>query len=110
MLQTEIGRTQLNGNLFFEHTDQSREYSGIRLKYQWQVKHRWRPALQFGLQGFAELGDWDHWAPRDQQSHRAGPAIFGSLPVGNGQSITGVRSVSFGVSAMISLTCGPKPA
>jgi hypothetical protein len=39
-----------------------------------------------GAQGFGELGEWDHWAPRDKQSHRAGPAIFGTLPVGDKQA------------------------
>ena len=53
-----------------------------QIKYPWQVEYRWRPALQFGLQGFGELGPWDNWAPRKQQSHRAGPMISGSLPIG----------------------------
>jgi hypothetical protein len=53
-------------------------------KYQWQLRHRWRPWLHFGAQGFGEVGPWRHWATRDEQSHRAGPALFGTLPVGEG--------------------------
>ena len=41
-------------------------------------------ALNFGAQGFGELGPWDDWAPHDLQSHRAGPALFGSIGVGPG--------------------------
>ena len=87
VFQTDIGRTQLNANLFFERSYQTSEPSPTQLKYQWQIKHRWHPALQFGLQGFGELGQWDHWAPRDRQSHRAGPAIFGSVPIGGKQAL-----------------------
>ena len=87
VLQTDIERTQLNGNVFFE-----RGYAGAypqqtQMKYQWQVRYRWRPPLHFGLQGFGELGPWDHWAPRDQQSHRAGPAVFGTVPFGERQAL-----------------------
>ena len=87
VLQTDFGRTQVNVNVFFEHTYGEYASSHTQMKYQWQLKHRWKPTLQFGLQGFGELGDWSHWSPRDQQSHRAGPALFGSLPVGRGQTI-----------------------
>ncbi|MFI4930954.1 MAG: hypothetical protein ACHP83_11990 [Burkholderiales bacterium] len=87
VLQTDIERTQLNGNVFFE-----RGYAGAypqqtQMKYQWQVRYRWRPPLHFGLQGFGELGPWDHWAPRDEQSHRAGPAVFGTVPFGERQAL-----------------------
>ncbi|MFZ6845553.1 hypothetical protein [Undibacterium sp. RuTC16W] len=84
-LQTDIGKVRLNGNVFFERSFASEESYGngqgnaTQMKYQWQAKYRWIPALHIGLQGFGELGDWDHWASRDQQSHRIGPAVFGSF-------------------------------
>ena len=87
VLQTDVDRTQLNLNLFFERGYRTDEPSPTSLKYQWQIKQRWRPALQFGLQGFGELGEWDNWAPRDRQSHRAGPAVFGTLPLGTQRSL-----------------------
>ena len=88
VLQTDIGRTQLNLNLFFEHTWRS-EYASARtqMKYQWQAKYRWTPAVQFGAQGFGELGDWAKWAPRDEQSHRVGPALFGRWDFGQGRAL-----------------------
>jgi len=87
VLQTDVGRTQLNFNLFVERSYRTDEPSPTNLKYQWQIKQRWRPALQVGLLGFGELGQWDDWAPRERQSHRAGPAIFGSLPLGAQRSV-----------------------
>jgi hypothetical protein len=85
VLQTDVGRTQLNANVFVERGYGDALPVPAELKYQWQVRHRWKPALHIGLQGFGELGPWDRWAPRDQQSHRAGPAIFGTLPSGSAQ-------------------------
>lgn len=84
VLQTDVGRTQVNANVFLERTFGAGASKPTQMKYQWQLRHRWKPGFQFGAQGFGELGAWDHWADRDAQSHRAGPALFGTLPVGSG--------------------------
>ena len=86
-LQTDVGRTQLNANVFLERRFDGVVPSPTKLKYQWQVKHRWKPWLHFGLQGFGELGPWDHWSPHARQSHRAGPVLSGSWDVGARQQI-----------------------
>jgi hypothetical protein len=96
VLQTDIGRTQLNFNVFFEHEYGDDADGGTEMKYQWQIKRRWMPHVQFGLQGFGELGNWIHWEARDKQSHRAGPAIFGSVPVGGGTSLLYQAAILFG--------------
>lgn len=82
VLQTDVGRTQLNANVFFERSWGGRAPKPTQMKYQWQVRHRWKRGFHVGAQGFGELGQWDHWAERDDQSHRAGPALFGAIPVG----------------------------
>jgi hypothetical protein len=74
--QTDIGRTQLNANLFLARGIHTSEPTITQLKYQWQVRHRWQRGLHFGLQGFGELGRWNHWDAASAQSHRAGPAVF----------------------------------
>jgi hypothetical protein len=84
VLQTDIGRTQVNFNVVFEHGYAAERDDAVQLKYQWQLRHRWRPWLHFGAQGFGELGPWDHWSAGSAQSHRAGPALFGALPAGPG--------------------------
>lgn len=78
-LQTDATRTQINANLLFERNVDTATPPVTRLKYQWQLRHRWQPGLHLGVQGFGELGPWADWAPRDGQSHRAGPAVFGTL-------------------------------
>jgi hypothetical protein len=86
VMQTEFGRTQLNLNLFFERHYRTGEPEPMQMKYQWQVKYRWIEKLQFGVQGFGEMGEWDHWLPRGQQSHRAGPALLGTWDLGGGHA------------------------
>jgi hypothetical protein len=84
VLQTDIERTQLNFNLIFDRSFDGATAQPTQLKYQWQVRSRWQHWLNVGAQGFGELGAWDHWAPHDAQSHRAGPALFGSVGAGPG--------------------------
>lgn len=84
VFQTEVGRTQFNANLLFDRNYRAEHAGRMQMNYQWQVKYRLLPALHLGLQGFGELGDYDHWAPRDQQSHRAGPMLAGSVPLPGG--------------------------
>lgn len=59
----------------------------MQFLYQWQVKYRWLPQFEYGLQGFGQTGDVDKWAPAEQQVHKAGPAIFGKLPLGGREAI-----------------------
>lgn len=87
VVQTEIGRTQLNFNVFFERGFHSVFPGATQLKYQWQTKYRTRSMLKLGLQGFGELGPWNHWLPRAQQSHRAGPVVSGAWPLAGAQSV-----------------------
>lgn len=87
LLQKEFGRLQLNTNLLVERIFDSVSSNGTGLGYQWQAKYRWRQQLEFGAQGFGEMGDWKHWAPSAEQNHRWGPAIFGKLGLGGRQAI-----------------------
>lgn len=81
-LQTEWWRTQFNLNLFFQRDYRVAQGGPTQLVYQWQVRQHWRPVLNFGVQGFGELGKWDNWNHREDQSHRLGPALFGTAYFG----------------------------
>lgn len=87
LFQTEFGKIQVNANLLFERHIRAAEPSKTEMGYQLQVKYRWKPAFEYGLQAFGEMGQWDNWAPRSEQSHRFGPAIFGKLPLGQSKAI-----------------------
>lgn len=85
-MQTDFDRLQVNANVFFERSYRSSQVSSMQMKYQWQGKYRWRPALEFGLLGFGELGSWSNWSSRAQQAHRLGPVISGSFRPGGGSN------------------------
>lgn len=87
LLQTEFGRLQLNGNLLFQRNYRADFSNDTQFLYQWQAKYRWQPQIEFGLQGFGEMGKWDHWAARDERIHKAGPAVFGKLPFDGRQAV-----------------------
>ncbi|WP_211097231.1 hypothetical protein [Herbaspirillum sp. ST 5-3] len=87
LFQKEFGKTQLNLNILFERNYRAAEANPMRLGYQWQAKYRWTPQFEFGAQGFGDVGKWDHFAPRAEQSHIFGPAIFGKIALGGRQAI-----------------------
>lgn len=103
LFQKEFGKLQLNANLLFVRAFGKMDETGVpfstNLAYQWQAKYRWQPVFEFGLQGMGEVGKWNNWYPQAEQSHRVGPAVFGKLPLGNGQAIKYNAAWLFGASA-----------
>ena len=97
LLQTEFGKLQLNGNLIFQRTFGPNQHP-TELGYQWQAKYRLQPTLEFGLQGFGDMGKWNHWAPADEQNHRLGPAVFGKFDLGTKKAIKYNAALLFGTS------------
>lgn len=87
VFQADVGRWQLNANAFFDRGVGGAEPRTAELKYQWQAKYRTRDGLNFGLQGFGELGPWRDWLPSKEQSHRVGPAIEATLPAGGAATL-----------------------
>jgi hypothetical protein len=87
LVQTEFGKVQLNANFLLQRSYRAEALSETQFLYQWQAKYRWLRQIEFGLQGFGEMGKWNHWAADDERSHRAGPAVFGKLPQGERRAI-----------------------
>ena len=91
LFQTEFGKFQWNGNLLFERAFGKADENGVHystnFSYQWQAKYRWQPILEFGLQGFGDMGKWNNWNKQIDQIHRVGPAVFGKFALGNRRAI-----------------------
>ena len=101
LFQTEFGKLQLNGNVLFERKFGNNNAVNpyvTEMGYQWQAKYRWIKSLEFGAQGFGEIGKWDHWDNAGFQNHRAGPAIFGKFALANKQAIKYNAAWLFGMS------------
>lgn len=100
LFQTETGKLQLNGNLLFERKlggDEGDDHI-TEMGYQWQAKYRWKPEFEFGMQGFGEMGEWNHWEDGDAQNHRMGPAIFGKFHLGSKQALKYNAAILLGAS------------
>jgi hypothetical protein len=100
LFQTEFRKWQLNGNILFEKHVDAEPPSSTEIGYQWQVKYRWQPSLEPGLQGFGEMGEWDDWEAGDEQSHKIGPAVFGMV------SLDVHRVVRYNAAWLFGLTDG----
>ncbi len=89
LLQSEFGRLQLNANMLLQRVYRNTDglSHSTEFGYQWQAKYRWRKELEWGLQGFGEMGKWNNWDSRELQNHRLGPAVFGKLDLGNHQAL-----------------------
>lgn len=87
LLQTEFGQWQLNGNVLWERNHRNDVPGPTKLLHQFQAKYRWTKELEFGLQSFGEVGQWNAWLPRPDREHRIGPALFGKLGLGAHRAI-----------------------
>lgn len=87
LLQTDFGKWQLNGNVLLERNHRNDVPGITNLLHQVQIKYRWKPELEFGIQSLGEVGRWTHWLPPQERDHRIGPAIFGKIALGNHQAI-----------------------
>lgn len=103
LFQHGTGKLQLNGNLLWERKFGNRNDGDdpymTEFGYQWQIKYRWQPVLEFGMQGFGELGQWDHWEKSANQNHRFGPAVFGKFSLGHRHAIKYNAAWLFGASS-----------
>jgi hypothetical protein len=86
LFQTDIGMTTWNANFLIQRYYHAEEPSRATAYYQVQGKYRYRRELEFGFQGFGDLGYWDSWYATRDQGHRFGPAVFGKLPLGGRQA------------------------
>jgi len=101
LFQWDTGPLRWNTNIFLERAFRSRteEPHETELQYQAQVAYRLKNGMDVGVQAFGDLGKWNDWLPRDEQSHRIGPAVFGKLKLGEGrQAIRWNAAWLFGAS------------
>lgn len=98
LLQTEIGKTQINFNPLLERKFDTDGEEETELVYEWQVAYRLQQSFEFGLQGFGEVGEWNDWEKSSEQSHKAGPMIAGKLPLGDHDAIKYDTAILFGLN------------
>ena len=99
LLQTDITpRIQANLNVLVEKHIRTATPSKAELGYQWQLKYRLQPAFEYGLQGIGGLGPVSNWSPKNEQTHKVGPAVFGRIRAGQKEFIKFNAAVLFGTT------------
>lgn len=99
LLQTDL-TPSIQGNLNVLVTKHIRAATPTKAEmgYQWQLKYRWQPNFEYGLQGFGDMGPTSHLSSRDEQSHTLGPAFFGRVRTGQHEFIKYNAGVLFGAT------------
>ena len=100
LLQWDTGPLRWNANVFVEraHASRTDEPHETELQYQAQVAYHLKNGMDVGAQAFGDLGKWNDWLPRDEQSHRIGPAVFGKVRLGGRQAIRWNAAWLFGAT------------
>lgn len=99
LLQKDIGKVEVNVNLLVKRYLQSTESSSSQFSYQGQVKYRYSPPLEMGVQAFGRLSaDGRAWAPYSQQLLRVGPVVLGRL------KLPRERSLAYNIGFLVGTT------
>jgi hypothetical protein len=98
LLQRDFGPIQLNLNLLVRQAIHTRHDHTTWLDYQFQAKYRYREAFEFGVQALSDVGPWDPVTSSAKQLHRAGPAVFGRWPLGDGRALSYNAGLLFGTT------------
>lgn len=82
LFQKDFGALRGNLNILFTRQFDTAEARSTEIGYQFQARYKLSDSFGAGMQAFGEMGKWNNWAARDAQSHRVGPAVFGSFALG----------------------------
>jgi hypothetical protein len=88
LLQKDLGKVEVNFNLLITHFFQSSAFSSTQFGYQSQIKYRYSPPLEVGVQAFGRFSSGAQtWGPYPQQVLRVGPVVLGRLRLPQERSI-----------------------
>lgn len=99
LFQWDMGtRYTANLNLLVEKHVKAPDAGPAELGYQWQLRYRWRPTFEFGVQGFGEFGPVARFESTHDTGHVVGPMIAGTFKVGQKQMIRYNAGLLFGLT------------
>ena len=99
MFQKELGNTINNLNLIFVRDFGSKAGHDTKLEYTWQVQWYGAPELQYGIQGFGDVGNLDGMKKFNKQEHKVGPALFGLIKLEGSTKIKWDSALLFGTTS-----------
>lgn len=83
LLEKSVGKFQHTANLVFVREVGNGAPSTTGFEYAWRSRYFVTAAIQPGIEVYGEMGEFGHVLPSDQQDHRAGPVLSGSLGAGS---------------------------
>lgn len=88
----------LTVNLSFDRNPSENDTNHWQLGYAWQYLWRGNPAFRFALEGYGQVGDYNHWSATPAQSHQIGPAVVGKIHNGDDSDMNYRLGIYFGVT------------
>ena len=98
IITLERGKLSWTGNPFFEKTFGRNRDEGLAFNYGWNAKYKIDERLSVGVEGFGLIENLGNSPPLSEQEHRIGPALFASIDLGEGRTITPDIGVFFGLT------------
>lgn len=98
LLQADIGKTEWIANFLLERNYRATEPGTTTGYYRLQGRYLLSKEFSPGFQAFGDLGTWDSWAPRAEQGHRIGPAVFGKI------ALDGHKAVKYNAAYLLGKT------
>ena len=86
IMQKQLGRDLATLNLTFEKESGDNAADKWQFAYAWQYRWQGNRKLEYGVEGYGELGDVSDWNSSSDQVHQVGPAIFGKLKTASGHA------------------------
>lgn len=100
LLQKDVGKVEVNFNFIVTRFVQSSEFSTTQFGYQSQIKYRYSPPLEVGIQAFGKVNSHEQaWAPYPDQVLRVGPVVLGRLAMPRERSLSYNLAILFGTTA-----------
>ncbi len=84
LLEKSVQRWTHTANLILEKEIGANAGTGTEYGYAWGSRWRWKPALEFGIEGHGSFGPVSHTPGFSDQPHQWGPVAYGTLPIGTG--------------------------
>jgi hypothetical protein len=100
LFQWDTGVLRWNVNPMFERMVRANdgESHHTEMGYEAQVAYHLKNGMDVGVQGFGDLGEWNHWLAASAQSHRIGPAVAGRIRLGGRNQIRWNAAWLFGAT------------
>lgn len=98
IFQKAFGRTVMTANTFFRKEIGPHQAKEVEFEYAWQLKYRYMPQFEFGIEAFGKPGELNGFKTVSNQEHQLGPVIYGEFPLTNMSGFKYETGLLFGLT------------